>query len=301
MSKKTIIISITSAILVLSLLIFGFIYVLRTETKVDPLPTNSWLERIDWNNTTTFDSPKPYPITNESFSFPLDYDNLITDETLYVLDYNTYNDGIDFHFIPYSEFYGSTLANWEVPVFKCLGEGETMDNSTQTIGAISGDTSGTLYKFQLIGVFAFLYDGTFNETNIPSTQVGANCLSQNGFVFTTNIEYDTALRNQTNIDKLNDLIINYLGRPTYIYSSCNLEDISKQNSENLINTHIVWQYSDGQCVTLQCREQNTSDGIKLQIVGLSYSPAEWKDDESWIMAIDMLKNAYIDVTNQILK
>lgn len=280
-------------------LLFVFILLLcgcSNNTK-EQLPTTSWVENIEWSEIEEFEKPLPYIIMGETYYFPLNYEELSNNQDIYVLDYvNSYADNY-YHFIPFNEFYGSDIVNWQVPLFQLVSEGNVASNQTQCVGKIK--TDNTEYVFKTIGVLAFLYDGKFDENNIPSCQVGVNCLAQNGFIITSDIKYDTVERHNVNIIQLQDLISNYLGKPTNIYCSCELAEIPNQTE--IITTYLLWEYEDGQVVTLQCSELNTTDGLKLQIGGFTYTPASWSEEESWKLAIEDLNSNFIDVTDTILQ
>ena len=263
------------------------------------LSNKSWVEEIDFSNTKDFDKPLDYLIMSKeiSYAFPLDYKELVNKNDLFVLDTTTkYNDNY-YHFMPYKDFYNSEITNWQVPLFQCIGEGSAIENQTQIIGVIEDDISNT-YVFKTICVLGFLFDGKFDENNIPSCQVGVNCLAENGFIITTDISYDNFERHKINIIQLQDLIDNYLGKPDKIYCSCKLDEISNQ-TENII-TYLIWEYDDGQIVTLQCNEINSDIGLKLQIGSFTYTPASWSKETEWIKAMDSLNSNYIDITNDIL-
>ncbi len=270
----------------------------KSDSTTKSWSKTSWLNEVNFN-IDTLDKSKEYKISNESFSFPLDYDKLAKDNSIFILDnYSTYNDSYN-HFIPFSEFYNTKPQFWQIQVYKLIRRGNDKQSLTEVVGIVSDDDTNTEYIFSNICTLSFLdIDKKFNDKNLPAYQIGTYCLAENNFVITTDISYDNALRHNANINALNN-IISYFGKPTNIYSNCKYDELD--TTSDLIDTYLIWKYKDNLYISLRTYEENTDNGKALQIREITFYPSNWNDTTAWNNALSNLKTSYFDLTNNFTK
>ena len=261
---------------------------ITTEEIVDTRPgiNTSIIKRIDWSNTNKISFPYSYKIG--SYTYPLDWNTIKNNSKLFVTDTrNVYETNSEWHLVPISTYYNSkTYCNGNGD-FLCeyVGDGDTIKDGVDLIGIVEDETikkpkdyvpiNKQFYKvlelyddFRLDSKSKYTIEGDVYykivDTELLKNGIYSNCGS------------DETKINST-VEAINDYIVNYLGKPSNIFSTIAYDEIDTTYEQKFI---LEWIYSDNSRVVLKLKEVNTNydkkrdndAGIEFFVEGLYYYP-----------------------------
>lgn len=235
----------------------------------------SIITKIEWDNAKRLAFPYTYVIGD--YSYPLNLNSL---PTLYITDTLTeYPNENEWTVIPISDYLRSANYSNGKGDLLCeyVEDGNTTDEHCELVAVIENPNKpkkkGSDKVYMKFHTIAIVYDdfrlNTKKYEDIPSNiyyKVSLKELEKNG-IYNKCGSDETKIN--SSVDAINDLIVNYLGMPSNIYSTVPYSELDTNANQSFI---IEWLYDDGSRCTLTVSEYNTNlDKKKDNDAGIEFT------------------------------